>query len=151
MNKIIIKGGFTKDPTISTYGEGENKGKIANFSVGVNRRIKREGDPDSDFFNCTAFGKTAEFVEKYFKKGRQALIEGRVQNDNYEDKDGNKVYGFKVIVESIEFADSKPVATGNSEAPAPQESAPAPAPAPSGSGDGFMNIPDGVDEELPFN
>ena len=102
MNKLILIGRLTKDPEIRMSGSVT----IAKFSLAVDRRFKRDGEPEADFFNCTAFNKTAEFIEKYCKKGMKMALEGRVQNDNYE-KDGVKHYGVVVIVENIEFAESK--------------------------------------------
>lgn len=102
MNKLILIGRLTKDPEIRVSGSVT----IAKFSLAVDRRFKRDGEPEADFFNCTTFNKTAEFIEKYCKKGMKMAIEGRVQNDNYE-KDGVKHYGVTVIVENIEFAESK--------------------------------------------
>ncbi len=102
MNKLILVGRFTKDPEIRTSGNTT----IAKFSLAVDRKYKRDGEPEADFFNCTAFNKTAEFIEKYCTKGMKMIIEGRVQNDNYE-KDGVKHYSVAVIVENIEFAESK--------------------------------------------
>lgn len=111
MNKLILMGRFTKDPEIRTG----NNVTIAKFSLAVDRKYKRDGEPEADFFNCTAFNKTAEFVEKYCSKGMKMIIEGRVQNDNYE-KDGVKHYGVAVIVENIEFAESKKSGTTENKA-----------------------------------
>lgn len=147
MNKSIFMGRLTRDPEVR-YSQGANPTAVARFSIAVDRRFKREGDPDADFFNCTAFGKQGEFVEKYLKKGTKVLVSGRMQNDNYTGKDGQMVYGMRLMVEEIEFAESK-----NSGTPAGQP-AQAPAQASNGGfngGEGFMNIPDGIDEELPFN
>ncbi len=140
MNKLFLTGRFTRDPEVRTTGETS----VARFALAVDRKFKREGEPDADFFNCTAFGKTADFVEKYFKKGMKANICGRVQNDNYTDKNGNKCYSVQIMVEEIEFGESKN-ASGNTEA---YTAAPKASTAPGG----FMNIPDDVsDEGLPFN
>ena len=127
---------------------------IARFSIAVDRRFKRDGQPDADFFNCTAFRKTAEFVEKYLHKGTKVVLEGSIQNDNYTNKDGQKVYGTQIIVDQLEFAESKAASAANSSAPLPAGDAAPQAPAMDAgaapAGDGFMSIPDGVDEELPF-
>lgn len=143
MNKVILMGRLTRDPEVR-YAQNENGTAVARFSIAVDRRFKRDGEPDADFFNCTAFGKQAEFVEKYLHKGTKMLVTGRIQNDNYTNKDGQTVYSVRVMVDEMEFAESKNAqdshATGQS-----------PAATPSGAGDGFMNIPDGIDEELPFN
>jgi len=151
MNKVIMIGRLTRDPEIR-YGQGANGVMIGSFSIAVDRRFKREGDPDADFFDCTSFGKQAEFVEKYLKKGIKIVVEGRLQNDNYTNKDGQKVYRTRIVVESLEFAESK-AASDNSGYTGGQSysgSQAAPAPAPSGAQEGFMNIPGGLEEELPF-
>lgn len=148
MNKLILMGRLTRDPEIR-YSQGENSLAIARFSIAVDRRFKRAGEPEADFFNCTSFGKQAEFVERYLKQGTKILLSGRIQNDNYTNKEGQKVYSVQVMAEEIEFAESKNASAGGDNAgfkPAAQ------APQPSQAvGDGFMNIPDGIDEELPFN
>jgi single-strand DNA-binding protein len=140
MNKIILMGRLTRDPEVR-YSQGENSMAIASFSIAVNRKFKREGEPEADFFNCTAFGKQAEFVEKYLKQGTKVLITGRVQNNNYTNKEGQKVYSVQIMVEEIEFTESKAAATGNT-----------PSFNPNGVTDanGFMNIPESLAEELPF-
>ena len=144
MNKVIMMGRLTRDPEVR-YSQNENSTAIARFSLAVDRRFKRDGEPTADFFNCTAFGKQGEFVEKYLKQGTKVVITGRVQNDNYTNKNGEKVYSVQIMVEEIEFAESKAAASGQGSDFAPtQSSNPAPAP------DGFMNIPTGF-EELPFN
>ena len=139
MNKIILMARLTRDPEVR-YSQGENSMAIASFSIAVNRRFKREGEADADFFNCTAFGKQAEFVEKYLKQGTKVALSGRLQNNNYTNKEGQKVYGVQIMVEEIEFAESKAASTGT------------PSNNPNGVTDanGFMNIPDGLAEELPF-
>ena len=148
MNKIILMGRLTRDPEVR-YSQGESSLAIARFSLAVDRRYKRQGEPDADFFNCTAFGKQAEFVEKYLKQGTKILLSGRVQNDNYTNKEGQKVYSVQIIAEEIEFAESKAASSGASndfnqgfrpDAPEPNQAA-----------DGFMNIPTGLEEELPFS
>ena len=137
-------GRLTRDPEVR-YSQGANQTAVARFSIAVDRRFKREGEPDADFFSCTCFGKQAEFVERYLHKGVKVLLAGRIQNDNYTNKDGQMVYGIRIMVDEIEFAESKNAQANNAEfapeMPAPNASA----------GDGFMNIPDGIDEELPFN
>lgn len=158
MNKAILMGRLTRDPEVR-YSQGASQTSVARFSIAVDRRFKREGEPDADFFNCTAFGKQAEFVERYLHKGTKIVVCGRIQNDNYTNKDGQMVYSVRVMVDEIEFAESKNASGGNAGGGynnaggygnggyAGGNSAPAP----SGAGDGFMNIPDGIDEELPFN
>lgn len=143
MNNVILVGRFTRDPDIRYTESGLS---IARFSLAVDRRFKREEGPAADFPNCIAFGKTAEFIEKYFRKGMRIGIQGRIQTGSYTNQDGNKVYTTDVIVENCEFVESKKTQTSGSG----EESG-----MPSGCGpadeDGFMNIPDDIDEELPFN
>ncbi len=144
MNKVELVGRLTRDPEVR-YTQGENASAIARFSVAVNRRFKNnEGNYDADFINCVAFGKSAEFIEKYFKKGMAIGISGRIQTGNYTNKDGVKVYTTDVVVEEAEFVESKN--GGGASAPS-NVSANNNTP----SADGFMNIPDGIDEELPFS
>ena len=133
MNKVIEMGRLTRDPEISSSNSGTT---FARFSIAVDRRFKREGEPDADFFNCTAFGKTAEFVEKYLKKGIKVLVTGRLQNNNYTNKEGQKVYDVRIMVEEMEFAESKKDDQQNAQE-APEND--------------FLNIPDGLVEELPFS
>lgn len=144
MNKVILMGRLTRDPEVR-YSQGNPSTAVARFSLAVDRRFKREGDEQTaDFINCVAFGKTAEFIERYGTKGTKFVVEGRIQTGSYTDKNNNRVYTTDVVVEQIEFAESK--ASGdNNNGYVPQER-----PQPS-NGDGFMNIPDGIDEELPFN
>lgn len=148
MNKVILMGRLTRDPEVR-YSQGDSQMAIAKFSLAVDRRFKRQGDTvTADFFNCTAFGKQGEFVEKYLKQGTKIVVTGRIQNDNYTNKEGQKVYSVQIMVEEIEFAESKNAAAnsgssfqtpsmGNTEPMAPEE--------------GFMNIPDGIESSLPFN
>ncbi|MBQ9490033.1 MAG: single-stranded DNA-binding protein [Lachnospiraceae bacterium] len=158
MNKVILMGRLTRDPEVR-YSQGATPTAVARFSVAVDRRFKRDGEPDADFFNCTCFGKQGEFVEKYLHKGTKVVLSGRIQNDNYTNKDGQQVYSVRIMVDEIEFAESKNAAGngdggyannggnyGNNNYGGNRSQA-----APSGAGDGFMNIPDGIDEELPFN
>ena len=150
MNKVILMGNLTRDPEIR-YSQGENSLAIARFSIAVNRRFSRQGDTDTDFFNCTAFGKQAEFVEKYFKQGSRMLLTGRVQNDNYTNKNGERVYSVQIIAEEIEFAERKSTADANASRGGSNNcggGAPEPAMA---ADDDFMNIPDGIEDGLPFN
>jgi single-strand DNA-binding protein len=147
MNKVIFMGRLTRDPEVR-YG-GASGGAIARYSIAVDRRFKRDGQPTADFFNCTAFGKLGEFVEKYLRKGTKIVMEGEIQNDNYTNAEGKTVYGFNIIANNIEFAESKNAQGGadyQSVAPAAAQAAPMGDP-----GDGFMQIPDGIDEELPFS
>ena len=152
MNKVIMMGRLTRDPEVR-YSQGANATAVCRYSIAVDRRFKRDGEPDADFFNCTVFGKDAEFAEKYFKQGTKIVITGRVENDNYTNKDGQKVYGTRILVEEQEFAESKNAASSNGSGNGfgGNFGNGGSAPSASSAGDGFMNIPDGVDEELPFN
>ncbi len=150
MNKVILMGRLTRDPEVR-YSQGASQTAVARFSIAVDRRFKREGEPDADFFNCTAFGKQAEFIERYLRKGTKIVVCGRVQNDNYTNKDGQMVYSVRVMVDEVEFAESKNAQSNNDGGYNSGYMGGNSAPAPSGAGDGFMNIPDGIDEELPFN
>ena len=149
MNKVILMGRLTRDPEVR-YSQGASQTAVARFSIAVDRRFKREGEPDADFFNCTAFGRQAEFIERYLHTGTKVVLSGRIQNDNYTNKDGQMVYSVRVMVDEIEFAESKNASSQN-EGGFQGGFAGGAAPAASGASDGFMNIPDGIDEELPFN
>ena len=190
MNKVILMGRLTRDPEVR-YTQGENSLCIANFTVAVDRRFNRNSQDGAtaDFINCVVFGKLAEHVEKYYRKGLKTALTGRIQTRNYTNRDGQKVYVTEVVVEELEFAESKNASAGGNaggygsngggnyggygngggnyggnsgggnyggnaggyggdySAPAPsQNTAPA-----ADTLDGFMNIPDGIDEELPFS
>ncbi len=152
MNKVILMGRLTRDPDIR-YSQGETPTAVARYTLAVDRRFKRNNDDQTaDFIGCVAFGRSAEFAEKYFRQGLKVIVTGRIQTGSYTNRDGVKVYTTDVVVEDQEFAESKAVSDSNAGR---YQSAPAPAPAPaapaSDMGDGFMNIPDGIDEELPFN
>lgn len=144
MNKVILMGRLTRDPEVR-YSQGEKSTAVARFTMAVDRRFKREGEQNADFIGCISFGKSAEFAEKYFRQGTKVLISGRIQTGSYTNKDGNKVYTTDVVVEEQEFAESKNSSGGNSAGGnAAQQHT-------NSASDGFMNIPDGIDEELPFN
>lgn len=146
MNKVILMGRITRDAEIR-YTQGEKSTAIARFSLAVDRRFKKDNDEqNTDFISCIAFGKIAEFLEKFGRKGTKFVVDGRIQTGSYNNKDGQKVYTTDVVVENIEFAESK-----NSSGSGGSTNQPAPSPSSSSAGDGFMNIPDGIDEELPFN
>ena len=143
MNKVILMGRLTREPDVR-YSTGENATSIARFTLAVDRRFKKEGEQTADFISCVCFGKTAEFAEKYLKQGTKVAVTGRIQTGSYTNKDGVKVYTTDVVIEECEFAESKN-ATGNSGF---SQGRPEPDAA---VGDGFMNIPDGVEDEgLPF-
>ena len=144
MNKVIMMGRLTRDPDIK-YSQGENSMAIARYTLAVDRRFKRDGDATADFISCIAFGKSAEFAEKYFHQGIRIVVEGRIQTGSYTNKDGVKVYTTDVVVEQQEFAESKKASDENAQTTHPQQ-----AQAP--ETDGFMQIPDGIDDsELPFD
>lgn len=145
MNSVILMGRLTKDPD-TRYG-GANNTCIARFSLAVDRRFKREGEPTADFFNCTSFGKQGEFVEKYLKKGTKIVLSGEIRNDNYTNKEGQKVYGTQIITNSIEFAESKNgTAGGNTGNPQNTRNQ-----MPDNPPDDDFFQTDGVEEDLPFN
>ena len=144
-------GRLTRDPEVRYSQGGENPLAIARFTLAVDRRFKRDGEATADFINCVAFGRQAEHAERFYRQGLKVVITGRIQTGSYTNKDGVKVYTTDIVVEEQEFAESKAVSDANAGG---YRSAPTPAPAPapvSDAGDGFMNIPDGIDEELPFN
>ena len=148
MNKVILMGRLTRDPEVR-YSQGDNATAVARYSLAVDRRFRRDNEPTADFINCVAFGRAAEFAERYLRQGTKIAITGRIQTGSYTNRDGVKVYTTDIVVEEQEFAESK--AAGGASTPSNNYQA-SPAPSPSSDiGDGFMNIPDGIDEELPFN
>ncbi len=152
MNKVFLMGRLTRDPEVRyTQSRNGDQMAIGRFSIAVDRRFNRSNGQDgneatADFFNCTAFGKLGEFVEKYLKQGTKVVVAGRVQNDNYTNKNGEKVYSVQIIAEEIEFAESKAASQQSqggyqpSSSPAPQNASP----------DDFMSIPEGIENDLPF-
>ena len=154
MNRVILMGRLTRDPEVR-YSQGERSMAIARYTLAVDRRGRRNQDSSAeqqtaDFINCVAFDRAAEFAEKYFRQGMRVLMSGRIQTGSYVNKEGQKVYTTEVILDDQEFADSKGAA---SEMGGYAQAAPSQRPAPTSAiGDGFMNIPDGVEDEgLPFN
>lgn len=146
MNKVILMGRLTRDPDVR-YTQGEQSSAVARYTLAVDRRFRRDNDSQSaDFIGCVAFGRQAEFAEKYFRKGIKIAITGRIQTGSYTNRDGQKVYTTDVVVEEQEFAESKSVSDQHTGGFAGNDR-PSPTNAVS---DGFMNIPDGIDEELPF-
>lgn len=142
MNKVILMGRLVRDPDVR-YSQGDKPVAIARYVLAVDRKFKKEGaEQTADFITCVAMGKLGEFAEKYLKKGTKIAITGRIQTGSYTNKDGQKVYTTEVMIEEQEFAESKNNSNGNGSSDRPT---------PSSAGDGFMNIPDGIDEELPFN
>lgn len=140
MNKVILMGRLTKDPE-TRYTHGDNPMAISRYNLAVDRRFKREGDQNADFIPCIVFGKGGEFAEKYLRKGTKVAITGRIQTGSYTNRDGQKVYTTEIVVEEQEFAESKAAQGGQQNTqPAKEEE----------GMDGFMNIPEGIDEALPF-
>ena len=186
MNVLVMMGRLTRDPEVR-YGANGNA--VARFSLAVDRRFKREGQADADFFNCVSFGRQAEFVEKYLRKGIKVVIQGSLQNDNYTNREGQMVYRDQIVIDNIEFAESKSANDnargaasgngsggyrsnngGNNRSAGNRSAGNRSAGNNRGSSmddagfdnypdqadmdnspDGFMNIPDGIDEELPFS
>ena len=150
MNKVILMGRLTRDAEIR-YSQGESASAVARFTLAVDRRFRRNNEEQTaDFINCVSFGKTAEFMERFGHKGVKFVVEGRIQTGSYTNKDGQRVYTTDVVVEQVEFAESKSTSDNNVGGgynqqpfkPSPSQAAPS---------EGFMEIPDGIEEELPFN
>ncbi len=144
MNKAIEIGRLTRDPEVR-YSQGNNTA-VARYTIAVDRKFKREGEQTADFIPCVVFGKQAEFAEKYFRKGTKVVISGRITTGSYTNKDGQKIYTTEITVEDQEFAESKAAGQRNREESSQERPEPMPV-----DENGFMNIPDGIDEELPFN
>lgn len=139
MNKVILMGRLTRDPEVR-YSQDAQPLAIARYTLAVDRRGSKQGEQSADFINCIALGKSGEFAEKYLHQGTKIVVTGRIQTGSYTNRDGQKVYTTDVVVEEQEFAESK------------KNTQPAPEPAPAGGYEGFMNIPDNVEDEgLPFN
>ncbi len=159
MNKVILMGRLTRDPDVR-YSQGEAPMAVARYTLAVDRRFRRDSDQTADFIGCVAFGKSGEFAEKYLRKGTKVVVTGRIQTGSYTNQEGQKVYTTDVVVEDQEFAESKAASEGYHNGGGFQQGAdgygggfqPAGKPAPNAAvGDGFMNIPDEIDEELPFS
>lgn len=141
MNKAILIGRLTRDPE-TRYSQGEKSTAVTKYGLAVNRKFVRDGEADCDFINCVAFGKSAEFAEKYFKKGMKIAVVGRIQTGSYMNKENQKIYTTEIMIEEQEFCESKGSSDGNtSSRPTPNKAA----------GDGFVNVEDGIEEDLPFN
>ena len=145
MNKVILVGRLTRDPEVR-YTQGENPMAIARYTLAVDRRFRRDGEPTADFINCVVFGKSAEFTEKYFRQGLRVAISGRITTGSYTNRDGQKVYTTDIVVEEQEFAESKAESESNKTSNNHTQSS-----SQGTSNDGFLNVPDGIDAELPFN
>lgn len=144
MNKVILMGRLTRDPEVR-YTQGDNYMAIAKYTLAVDRRLKRDGEATADFISCVAFGKAGEFAEKYFRQGLKIIVCGRIQTGSYTNREGKKVYTTDVVIEEQDFAEGKGAAKESNQGNAPA------AGQPTEDADGFMNIPDGIDEELPFS
>lgn len=138
MNKVILMGRLTRDPEVR-YASGDNLA-IARYTLAVDRRFHRDGEATADFINCVTFGRAAEFAEKYLRQGTKIAVSGRIQTGSYTNRDGHKAYTTEVVVDEQEFAEGKNTGSGSSH----------PQPAPETDPDGFMNIPEGIEEEMPF-
>ena len=143
MNKVILMGRLTRDPEVR-YGAGENSTAVARYTIAVDRRFKRDGEQSADFISCVTFGRSAEFAEKYLRQGTKIVLTGRIQTGSYTNRDGQKVYTTDIVVEEQEFAENKAAGNGG------QNNYSRPSAATSDT-DGFMTIPDGIDDELPFS
>ena len=145
MNKVILMGRLTRDPEVR-YGTGENSTAVARYTIAVDRRFKRDSERNTDFIGCVAFGRNAEFAEKYLCQGTKIVLTGRIQTGSYTNRDGQKVYTTDIVVEEQEFAESKAAAAGNSGQGNYSRSSSAHSDA-----NEFMTIPDNIDDELPFS
>lgn len=148
MNKVILMGRLTRDPEVR-YSSGENALAIARYTLAVDRRFRKDNEASADFIGCVAFGKGGEFAEKHLRQGTKIVVTGRIQTGSYTNREGQKVYTTEIVVEDQEFAESKAASQNNSQTSAGSRQQPPP-PMPTDK-DGFMQIPDGIDEELPFN
>lgn len=158
MNKVILMGRITRDIEVR-YSNGENPMAIARYTLAVPRKYKKEGEADADFIGCVAFGRAAEFAEKYFRQGIKIAISGRIQTGSYTNKEGQKVYTTEVVIEEQEFAESKAASEAHSGGSAQgvknsggqQKNSQTYQQQSMTNKDGFMNIPDGIDDNLPFH
>ena len=149
MNKVILMGRLTRDPNVRYTQQNSSQESmcVARYTLAVDRRGARDGQQSADFISCVAFGKNGEFAEKYFKQGTKIAITGRIQTGSYTNRDGQKIYTTDVVIEEQEFAESRAESDAN-RANFQHQAAPAPS---ADAGDGFMNIPEGIDDVLPFN
>lgn len=153
MNKVILMGRLTRDPDVR-YSQGDNSTAIARYTIAVDRRVSRNAGDDqqtADFIGCVAFGRNAEFAEKYLKKGTKIALEGRIQTGSYTNRDGQRVFTTDVVVENTEFAESRNANGGAAAGPASFGGQNQSFGQPADPGSDFMNIPEGIEEELPFN
>ena len=138
MNKVILMGRLTRDPEVR-YASGDNLA-ITRYTLAVDRRFHRDGEATADFINCVTFGRAAEFAEKYLRQGTKIVVSGRIQTGSYTNRDGHKIYTTEIVVEEQEFAEGKNAGSGSSRTQ----------PVPETDPDGFMNIPEEIEEEMPF-
>ena len=155
MNKVILMGRLTREPDVRYSQNADGSMAIARYTLAVDRRRSRNSgagdDQTADFIGCVAFARAAEFAEKYLHQGTKVVVTGRIQTGSYTNKEGQKVYTTDIVAEDQEFAESKNAAGSNGGFSGAGNNASAGAEKPVAAGDGFMNIPDGIDEELPFN
>ncbi len=149
MNKVILMGRLTRDPEIR-YTQSAEPTAVANYSLAVNKRFKREGEADADFINCVAFGRTADFAQKYFKKGQQVSVVGRLQVRSWDDQNGQKRYTTEVVVEEQFFADSKRDSYGEVSGAPKEQKAPTPSYTSNNAPTDFSSISEETDDDLPF-
>lgn len=147
MNKVILMGRLTRDPEVK-YSQGDNATAIARFTLAVERRIKRENEASADFINCVSIGRSAEFAEKYFRKGTKIVICGRIQTGSYTNKDGQKVYTTDIVIEEQDFAESKATSQQNNSGSVQNNSNSRQSQKPQPDPDEFMSVDD---DDLPFN
>lgn len=147
MNKVVLVGRLTRDPKVR-YSQGDNVTAVARYTLAVDRRFKRDNEPTADFIPCITFGQAAEFVEKYFRQGMRVSVSGRIRTGSYINRENRKVYYTEVVIEEQEFAESRRESEPNKPTPRQQER---PETTPDIDENGFMNIPEGINEELPFH
>jgi single-strand DNA-binding protein len=146
MNNVVLMGRLTRDPEVR-YSNSDTPLAIARYTLAVDRRFKRDGEPSADFIRCISFGKAGEFAEKYFSQGMRVVVSGRIQTGSYKNRNGDTVYTTEVVTETLEFAESKKSSQGNGSQTGSTQSNAGAVP----DDDGFMTIPEGIDEELPFS
>lgn len=151
MNSAIISGRLCRDPEVRYSGTGDKTTAIATFCVAVNRSFAKEGEPNADFFNVTAFGKSANFAEKYLRQGMKVVIRGSMRNDSYTNKDGQKVYTWKLIAEEIDFGESKQSSDSNRSGSKEPKLGKKTNVEPKVDENGFMDIPEELMADMPFN
>lgn len=147
MNKVILIGRLCRDPEIRYSQQGDEQMAVARYTLAVDRRYKKDNEQSADFISCVAFGRSAEFADKYLKQGTKICVCGRIQTGSYTNRDGNKVYTTDVVVEEQEFAESKNTAGNDGGSSRQQDPSPAPDPR---EASGFMSIPEGIEDDLPF-